>query len=110
MLKAIGWKREHALQLAVGRQQGDAELLGVPRRLRADRRAVQPDLAAVGVVDSVDGGGDLGDAGADQPVQADDLAGPDATFTSWNWPVRPSPDSSSLGGASGDRRVGLARR
>ena len=29
MLKAIDWKREHPLQLAVGRQQGDAELLRV---------------------------------------------------------------------------------
>ena len=68
---------DQALLVAVLGEVGDP---GVHRRRRArevDRLPAEPDLAGVALVDPEQDPGDLGPAGADEPGEADDLAGPD---------------------------------
>ena len=49
---------------------------GLSRRARSDSASLDDDLAAAGLGESVDALGDLGDAGTDQPVETEDLTGP----------------------------------
>ena len=75
--RLVGPDRElehEPLVVAVLGQQRDAELQRVPRRARANRAAVDADLAAVGPGDAEQHLRDLRAAGADQTEEAQDLA------------------------------------
>ena len=68
---------DEALLVAVLGQVGDARVHRGRWAGEADGPAVQPDLAAIALVDAEQDPGDLRPAGADEPGQPDDLAVPD---------------------------------
>ena len=75
MLNMMDWNVNIPCFLRFSRQQADLEALRVTWRAGRDRSSIQQDPAGVGVIDAVDGVGDLGDTGTDKPVKTDDSPG-----------------------------------
>ena len=88
---------DHAVPAAVLGNVGDPQRDGVRRRVDRHRPAAEPDLARVGRRQAEEDPRQLGPARADQPGQAEDLAGTDAASRRHARPTprQPSPRTSS---------------